>query len=56
MTALIRMIMMSRLVTSSQCASQQNKRGLCPVFLAVLAAAEREKERPKIDVSIWLSV
>lgn len=36
---------MSRLVTSSQCASQQNKRGLCPVLLAVLAAPERERER-----------
>lgn len=54
-TALIRMIMMSRLVTS-QCASQHNKGGLCPVFLAVLAAATERKERPEIDVSIWVSV
>lgn len=35
---------MSQLVTSSQCASQQNKRGLCLVFLAVLAAPVRGRK------------
>lgn len=37
-TALIRIIMMSWLVTSSQCASQWNKGKLCLVFLAALAS------------------
>lgn len=56
-TALIRMIMMSQLVTSSQCARQDNKRGLFSICLAVLATAAAErKECPNIDVSIWLSV
>ena len=45
---------MSRLVTSSQCASQPNKRGLCPVFKAVLAAAERERERNSAQRLMYL--
>ncbi len=39
---------MSRLVTSSQCASQQNKRGLCPVFPAVLAGAAERKSAQRL--------
>jgi len=35
------------MMTSSQRASQQNKGGLCPVFLAVLAGAATEKERER---------